>query len=158
MQQTMILTVTLNPCIDTTYTVKRLRARQLVRTSRVETTTGGKGMNTARVLKTLGAPVKALALVGGETGTLYERLVKEHGIPFVAARINVPTRTQISIVREGQQPWVGVLEELADTSNADEFDSVWDVIYDLADSGQWLWIDTQPAEPKPSIWLQRKRR
>ena len=51
-----------------------------------------------------------------------------------------------------------LLEELADTSNADEFDSVWDVIYDLADSGQWLWIDTQPAEPKPSIWLQRKRR
>ncbi len=35
-----------------------------------------------------------------------------------------------------------LLEELADTSNADEFDTVWDVIYDLADDGHWLWIDT----------------
>ena len=107
----MILTVTLNPCIDTTYYVKDLRPGRLVRTSRIETTTGGKGLNTARVLKTLGAPVKAFGLVGGETGKLYERLVKEHGIPFVPAWIDVPTRVQVSIVREGKRPWVGVLEE-----------------------------------------------
>ena len=35
-----------------------------------------------------------------------------------------------------------LLEQLEETATPDEFDSVWDEIYDLADGGQWLWIDT----------------
>jgi hypothetical protein len=63
----MILTTSLNPCIDKTLYVRGLPTNRLVRTKRVELITGGKGMNTARVLKALGAPVKAFALLGGET-------------------------------------------------------------------------------------------
>ncbi len=35
-----------------------------------------------------------------------------------------------------------LLDDLTDTSDEHEFDDVWNEIYDLADSGQWLWIDT----------------
>jgi len=115
----MILTTTLNPCIDKTLYVGRLRPNRLERTTRIELTTGGKGMNTARVLKALGAPVKAFALVGGETGKLYERLVKEEEIPILPAWINVPTRTQTIISREGRKRWVGVLEEAGMVPNTE---------------------------------------
>lgn len=115
----MILTTTLNPCLDKTLTVRALRPNRLERTSRVELTTGGKGMNAARVLKNLGAPVKTFALLGGETGKLYERLVNEEGIPLVVAWSAVPTRTQTSIVREGANRWLGVLKEAGMVPNTE---------------------------------------
>ncbi len=134
----MILTTTLNPCIDRTLYVERLRPRKLERTNRVELVAGGKGMNAARVLKALGAPVKAFALLGGETGKLYERLVKDEGIPLMTAWIDVPTRTQTSIVRRrsatkdesvvrenanrwvgAPTSWVGVLEEAGMVPNTE---------------------------------------
>ena len=121
----MILTVTLNPCIDKTLYVRRLPANTLVRTSKVELVTGGKGMNAARVLKALGAPVRAFALVGGETGKLYERLVREEGIPLTCAWIDVPTRTQITFRKERGGAWVGVLEEAGMVPNT-EIDSIRD--------------------------------
>ena len=64
----MILTVTLNPALDITYTVDELRPH---RTHRVETMTeraGGKGVNVARVLQSLGEPVVATGLCGGAIG------------------------------------------------------------------------------------------
>jgi len=122
----MILTVTLNPCIDKTLTVRGLPSNRLVRTNKVDLIAGGKGTNAARVLKALGAPVKAFALVGGETGKIYERLVKQEEIPITCAWIDVPTRTQISIRKEhsdqwvgGPTFWVGVLEEAGMVPNTD---------------------------------------
>jgi tagatose 6-phosphate kinase len=115
----MILTTSLNPCIDKTLTVRGLPQNRLVRTNNVSLLTGGKGMNAARVLKALGAPVRAFALLGGETGKLYERLVREEGIPLVATWIDVPTRTQISIRKEGSEQWVGVLEEAGMVPNTE---------------------------------------
>jgi tagatose 6-phosphate kinase len=122
----MILTVTLNPCIDKTLTVRGLPANRLVRTNKVDLIAGGKGTNAARVLKALGAPVRAFALVGGETGKLYERLVKQEEIPITCAWIDVPTRTQITIRKKGSAQWVGgptywvgVLEEAGMVPNTD---------------------------------------
>lgn len=34
-----------------------------------------------------------------------------------------------------------LVEELADTTGNDEFNQVWDAIYDLADDGRWLWME-----------------
>ena len=42
---------------------------------------------------------------------------------------------------EGEE-FILLLEDLADTPNEDEFDDVWDSIYNLADTGKWLWIET----------------
>lgn len=36
---------------------------------------------------------------------------------------------------------VALLEEAAETKTTDDFDSVWDDIYDLCDGGQWLWLE-----------------
>ena len=65
----MILTVTLNTAIDKTLAVPNFRLGRRHRTVDQTTMPGGKGVNVARVLKTLGAPVIATGLAGGATGT-----------------------------------------------------------------------------------------
>ena len=58
----MIITVTLNTAIDKTLSVPNFRLGRRHRTVEQTTMPGGKGVNVARVLKTLGAPVIATGL------------------------------------------------------------------------------------------------
>jgi tagatose 6-phosphate kinase len=70
----MIMTVTLNPALDVTYTVDALVPGQEHRVDRVHARAGGKGINVARILTDLGRPVRATGLIGGSTG---ERIAAE---------------------------------------------------------------------------------
>ena len=71
----MILTVTVNAALDVTYHVPALRPGATHRVSRVDERAGGKGINVARVLHTLGEPVVATGLVGGGTGASIRALL-----------------------------------------------------------------------------------
>lgn len=53
-------------------------------------------------------------------------------------------RQNPAILEDGDngEELAGLLEELADTTSPEEFDYVWDSIYDLADDRKWLWIET----------------
>jgi 1-phosphofructokinase family hexose kinase len=74
----MIVTVTLNAAIDRTLTVPNFQRGQRHRASAGVTLAGGKGINVARALKTLGVPVVATGLVGGSTGSrIVEELTRE---------------------------------------------------------------------------------
>ena len=64
----MILTVTLNAAIDVTYRVERFHPGTTMRVADVHERAGGKGVNVARVLAALGAPVCATGLAGGHRG------------------------------------------------------------------------------------------
>src|SRR3989442_15135360 len=70
----MIVTVTLNAAIDRTLTVPNFQRGHRHRASQGLTLAGGKGINIARALKRLGAPVVATGLAGGRTGA---RIVQE---------------------------------------------------------------------------------
>ena len=61
----MIITVTLNTAIDKTLAVPNFRLGRRHRTVEQTTMPGGKGVNVARALKTLGQPVIATGLAGG---------------------------------------------------------------------------------------------
>src|SRR5262249_61008644 len=65
----MIITVTLNAAIDKSLSVPNFRLGRRHRTVEQTTMPGGKGVNVARVLKALNAPVIATGLAGGPTGT-----------------------------------------------------------------------------------------
>ena len=56
----MILTVTLNPCIDRTLTVSNFREGGTTPVSATRTEIGGKGLNVSRALKNLGASTLCL--------------------------------------------------------------------------------------------------
>jgi tagatose 6-phosphate kinase len=64
----MILTVTLNAALDVTYDVERLSHDEPVRVRTVQARAGGKGINVAMILASLGTPVTATGLCGGHRG------------------------------------------------------------------------------------------
>src|SRR5204862_476760 len=74
----MIVTVTLNAAFARTITVPNFQRGQRHRASAGLPLAGGKGINIARALKTLGVPVVATGLGGGQTGLrIVERLTGE---------------------------------------------------------------------------------
>jgi len=95
----MILTVTLNPCIDKTLTLKRYRPGEKNQVERVETIAGGKGVNVARMVHHLGVPTTALYLFGGTTGLEIGNLLSKDGIPCHGVPVGASSRV-ITTVRE----------------------------------------------------------
>ena len=94
----MIVTVTLNAAIDRTITVPNFQRGQRHRASAGLPLAGGKGINVARALKTLGVPVVATGLAGGQTGMrIVERLTDE-AILNDFVRIEGESRTSTAVV------------------------------------------------------------
>ncbi len=93
----MIVTVTLNAALDRTLTVPNLQLGHRHRASSTLTLAGGKGINVARALKSLGVPVVATGLVGGGTGArIVEELTNESILhDFVRIRDNSRTSTAV---------------------------------------------------------------
>ena len=76
----MILTVTMNPSIDTRYEVDHLVIDDVNRVT-PHKTAGGKGLNVSRVLVQLGDDVLATGLLGGHSGAYLGNLMDEDHIP-----------------------------------------------------------------------------
>jgi len=104
----VIVTVTLNAAVDRTLTVPNFQLGHRHRASASLTSAGGKGINVARALKLLEAPVVATGLAGGSAG---DRIVAElalEGILNDFVRISDESRTSIAVV----DPMAGTLSEL----------------------------------------------
>jgi tagatose 6-phosphate kinase len=93
----VILTVTLNPALDLTYTVDELRPHTTHRVRAVHERPGGKGLNVAGVLHAQGEPVLATGLLGGATGARVQALLDAAGLPSAFAPIAGETRRTVTI-------------------------------------------------------------
>ncbi len=94
----MIVTVTLNTAIDKTLSVPNFRLGRRHRTVEQTTMPGGKGVNVARVLKTLGAPVIATGLAGGATGTRIVDQLTQLSVLSDFVRIREESRTNTAVI------------------------------------------------------------
>src|SRR5436190_393692 len=94
----MIVTVTLNAAIDRSLTVPNFQRGQRHRASAGVTLAGGKGINVARALKTLGVPVVATGLVGGATGTRIVEELTHEAILNDFVHIDGESRTSTAVV------------------------------------------------------------
>ncbi len=94
----MIITVTLNAAIDRSLTVPNFRLGRRHRTVDGHTMAGGKGVNIARTLKTLGQPVIATGLAGGSTGTQIVEQLTDESILNDFVRIREESRTNTSVL------------------------------------------------------------
>jgi len=94
----MIVTVTLNAAIDRTLTVPNFQRGQRHRASAGVTLAGGKGINVARALKTLGVPVVATGLVGGQTGSRILEELTNDAILNDFVHIGGESRTSTAVV------------------------------------------------------------
>jgi tagatose 6-phosphate kinase len=94
----VILTVTLNAALDTTYGINGELAPH--RTHRVRTIAahaGGKGINVARVLHSLGDDVIATGFLGGRTGAHVHSLLEAEGVRNAFVGIEAETRRTVVI-------------------------------------------------------------
>lgn len=94
----MIVTVTPNTALDVTYTVDGLRPGDVHRVREVRHRAGGKGVNVARVLHTLGADVRAVFTAGGSTGAAVVGDLAAAGIPAGVVPIGGETRRTTTVL------------------------------------------------------------
>ena len=88
----MILTITLNPCIDKSTSVETLKPESKLRSTEVVREAGGGGINVSKALKKLEIPSVALFPAGGHNGHMLCDLLKKEAIDFRAIDTQVETR------------------------------------------------------------------
>jgi len=94
------LTVTLNPAMDRTLYLQRLRPGTLNRVARTFVMPGSKGINVSRVFRVLGAEAPALLFAGGDTGRAMCRILDGEGVRSVVVQTEAETRVNIKVIEE----------------------------------------------------------
>jgi 1-phosphofructokinase/tagatose 6-phosphate kinase len=94
----MIITVTLNAAIDKTLAVPNFRLGRRHRAVEQTAMAGGKGVNVARALKSLGQPVIATGVAGGPNGTRIIEQLTEEAILNDFVRIREESRMSTAVV------------------------------------------------------------
>jgi tagatose 6-phosphate kinase len=93
-----LLTVTLNPCIDKTFTVPDFSLGLVHRPSERTLSAGGKGINVARALRAFGADVIATGLLGGAAGQWILQALHQEQIPSDFLILDEESRTCIAVL------------------------------------------------------------
>jgi 1-phosphofructokinase family hexose kinase len=106
----VIVTVTLNAALDRTVTVPNFQRGHRHRASQGLTLAGGKGINIARALKRLGAPVVATGLAGGRTGTRIVEELTAEAILNDFVRIADESRTTTAVVDPTSGSYTEIVE------------------------------------------------
>ncbi|WDI36274.1 1-phosphofructokinase family hexose kinase (plasmid) [Entomospira entomophila] len=95
-----IATITLNPAIDTIYHVDHWQEGGINRIQSLLRCAGGKGVNVAKVLRTLGADVSCLGFIGGHHGNLLADLMQQRSLTNQMTSIKEETRICINILSQ----------------------------------------------------------
>jgi tagatose 6-phosphate kinase len=95
-----ILTVTLNPAVDKTYTVKTLAAGQVNRIDTVTNIAGGKGVNVTKILRQYGYEVAATGFLGGYSGRFIAEDLEKKGAECCFVPIGEETRSNMNIIAD----------------------------------------------------------
>lgn len=135
----MILTVTPNPAVDHVYFVEELRANDTNRVSRVETDAGGKAVNVARVLASLGNPVVATGFVAGGNGAFVRQRLDEEGVPHDFVEVSGETRANV-LVEDGSGLPPTVLSAPGPTLTGLEMERMFEVIAARGPTCSWITI------------------
>lgn len=106
----MITVVTLNPAVDKTYRVPCLHPGRIHRVKKMVACPGGKGINVAKVLKSLGLDVQVTGFIGGGTGDFILQGLDRLGISHRMVRIPGETRTCLNILDDAGQMQTEFLE------------------------------------------------
>lgn len=93
-----LLTMTLNAAVDKTYTVPGFALDRVNRPVHALTTAGGKGINVARVVRTLGGEVTATGFLGGSTGDWVSEEMARESIPARFVRVSGASRLCIAVL------------------------------------------------------------
>ncbi|PFW58857.1 tagatose-6-phosphate kinase [Bacillus cereus] len=99
----MILSVTMNPSVDISYSIHELKLDVVNRVEIVHKTAGGKGLNVARVIAQMEEVVLATGVLGGTIGEYIIQELNRGNIPNDFLKIKKESRNCIAILHEGMQ-------------------------------------------------------
>lgn len=123
----MIGVVSLNSSVDIHYRLDRFYRNGLFRTEPPIKTPGGKGINVARVIHSLGETVVATGFIGGPGGSFIERELEFLGIDSEFTYISSETRSCIAII-DGEGGQTELLEKgpAIKTEEQERFEAAFD--------------------------------
>lgn len=133
----MILSVTLNPCIDQTFFIDGLKPHDTNRIVRIETDAGGKGVNLARVAVELGGNAIATGFLGGGPGGFVRRVLDLQGVQHDFIETSGVTRTNFSVEDGGEEPPT-TFNAKGPSIEESEWEAVVDRVRVLSDSAAWV--------------------
>ncbi len=93
----MILSVTLNPCVDRAMFFDKVTLNDTNRATRSERDAGGKGVNVSRMVARLGGETVATGFLGGGTGLTVSEILAREGVSLSFTQIEGETRENVSI-------------------------------------------------------------
>ncbi len=131
----MITVLCANAGVDKTYEVENFAVGGFYHPRRTITAPGGKGINVARVLKTLGQPVVVTGFAGGNNGRFLTQHLRSSGIQADFVPIGEESRVVISIIdgAQGTQTRVDEVGPLVTPSEVDRLRRKWDRLLDRSD-------------------------
>ncbi|MFN3514441.1 MAG: 1-phosphofructokinase family hexose kinase [Phenylobacterium sp.] len=93
----LILTLTPNPAVDVSTSVKRVEPDHKLRCAAESRDPGGGGVNVARVVRRLGAEAVAVYPSGGAAGQMLEPLVAREGVGSLVVPVSGETRENFTV-------------------------------------------------------------
>ena len=96
----MVVTFTLNPAVDRTLFVSKLKPNGVNRVLSAHFDAGGHGINVCRGLKVMGTESIACGFIGGQNGRMIKDFLSAASIPYDFIEIPGETRVNIKIVEE----------------------------------------------------------
>jgi len=153
----VIITVTLNAAIDKSLSVPSFRLGRRHRTVERRALAGGKGVNIARTLKTLGLPVIATGFQGGPTGTQIVAQLGDESILHDFVRIGGESRTNTSVLdpTTGEQTEIN---EQGPTVEPDEVEQFREKLLYLASGASIVvFAGSLPRGVEPDLYAQLVR-
>jgi tagatose 6-phosphate kinase len=110
----MIICLGTTPTVQRTMTFGSLTVNDVNRATSVRQFASGKSVNAARVVHTLGEPVIATGIVGGDSGTFLKQDLDTIGLRQQFVESRVPTRLCLTLVDETRRTATELIEESSD--------------------------------------------
>lgn len=95
-----ILTVTLNPAVDKTYTTQSVIVGNVNRMRTAMNIAGGKGVNVTKILRQYGCDVAATGFLGGYSGRFIEEELHKRGSECRFIHVSGETRSNMNILAD----------------------------------------------------------
>ncbi len=138
----MIVTVTMNPTIDTACQAQSVRPTHKLRTFAERHDPGGGGINVARVIRALGGRSLALVLAGGSTGRHLGELLEESDVDHRIVPIAGRTRTSHTVTDASNGHEYRFIAQGPTVSEAE-----WTAMLDAASSTEASWLIASGSLP-----------
>ncbi|MBK8165797.1 MAG: 1-phosphofructokinase family hexose kinase [bacterium] len=144
----MILTVTLNPCVDLLLGTRGLLPHDTNRVLTREEDAGGKGTNLSRVAAELGAKTTACVLLGGGTGAHVQHVLEVQGVTPAIIPTQAQTRVNISVQDGSDRPPTTFNMRGGPVSDA-EWQQALRTVVSLAAGARWVCLGGSLPEGVP---------